>query len=165
MDANLTSSERNLVQTAVQGSFGNVRIAQELRTQWPEEDLKDHDQGLNQSSYWQDDTAAECSPRAEQWKNAELKVRLMELGLGSTTTHLIPRHRADDLGDSTQPCHEEEGGHAGVYFGLGADHHRAGDYDGPAETCHAWRRSMSLPSRTVRIPWGSPIMPAEPMPR
>ena len=44
----------------------------------------------------------------------------MELGLGSTTTHLIPRHRADDLGDSTQPCHEEEGGHAGVYFGLGA---------------------------------------------
>lgn len=31
------------------------RIAQELRTQWPEEDLKDHDQGLKQSSYWQDD--------------------------------------------------------------------------------------------------------------
>jgi len=55
MDANLTSAERNLVQTAVQGNFGSERIAQELRTQWPEEDLKDHDQGLKQSSYWQDD--------------------------------------------------------------------------------------------------------------
>ena len=55
MDANLTSSERNLVQTAVQGNFGSERIAQELRTQWPEEDLKDHDQGLKQSSYWQDE--------------------------------------------------------------------------------------------------------------
>ena len=55
MDANLSSAERNLVQTAVQGNFGSERIAQELRTQWPEEDLKDHDQGLKQSSYWQDE--------------------------------------------------------------------------------------------------------------
>ena len=48
MDANLTSAERNLVQTSVQGNFGSERIAQELRAQWPEEDLKDHDQALEQ---------------------------------------------------------------------------------------------------------------------
>ena len=59
MDANLTSSERNLVQTAVQGDFGSERIAQELRTQWPEEELRDHDQGMKQASYWQDEVDGE----------------------------------------------------------------------------------------------------------
>ncbi|CAL1171479.1 unnamed protein product [Cladocopium goreaui] len=59
MDANLTSSERNLVQTAVQGDFGSERIAQELRTQWPEEELRDHEQGMKQASYWQDEVDGE----------------------------------------------------------------------------------------------------------
>ena len=37
-DSNLTTQEKNLIQTAVAGDFGLMRIAQELRSQWPEDE-------------------------------------------------------------------------------------------------------------------------------
>lgn len=59
MDANLTSAEKNLIQTAVQGNFGSEKIAHELRVQWPEEDLKAHDQAMRQTGYWQEEVEEE----------------------------------------------------------------------------------------------------------
>ena len=53
-DAGLDAQEKNLVQTAVNGNFSADRIAQELRTQWPEEELRKKDQGGRASSLWQD---------------------------------------------------------------------------------------------------------------
>ncbi len=54
-DATLEPHERNLVQTAIRGNFGVHRVAQELRNQWPEEDLKRRDQGARQQGLWQDE--------------------------------------------------------------------------------------------------------------
>ena len=58
-DAGLDAQERNMIQTAVSGNFSAERIAQELRTQWPEEELKRKDQGGRASSMWQDHGDAE----------------------------------------------------------------------------------------------------------
>ena len=53
MDANLDSQERNMIQTAVQGDFSLSRISQELRNQWPEDDLKKRDgSNVKATSYW-----------------------------------------------------------------------------------------------------------------
>ena len=56
-DAGLTSYEKNLIQTAVAGDFSLMRIAQELRSQWTEEDLHKRDQNQKQSGFWQDDVS------------------------------------------------------------------------------------------------------------
>lgn len=52
MDAGLDGHERNMIQTAVNGDFSNQRIAQELRAQWPDEELKRRDQAGRHASYW-----------------------------------------------------------------------------------------------------------------
>ena len=54
-DANLESHERNMIQTAVRNNYTLDRIAQELRSQWPEEDLQRRDNQHRQSGYWQED--------------------------------------------------------------------------------------------------------------
>ena len=52
MDAGLNGHERNMVQTAVNGDFSNQRIAQELRAQWPDDELRKRDQQARQAGYW-----------------------------------------------------------------------------------------------------------------
>jgi hypothetical protein len=51
-DASLDANEKNLIQTAIRGNYGLMRVAQELRSQWPEEELKKRDQGTRQSGMW-----------------------------------------------------------------------------------------------------------------
>ena len=55
MDAGLELSERNMIQTAVQEDFSLQRISQELRRQWPDEELKRRDQAAKFSGFWNDD--------------------------------------------------------------------------------------------------------------
>lgn len=43
-DANLDAGERNMVLAAIKQDFSFARIAQELRHQWPNEDLRRRDQ-------------------------------------------------------------------------------------------------------------------------
>ncbi|CAE7649132.1 unnamed protein product [Symbiodinium sp. CCMP2592] len=50
-DANLTTSERNMVHTALKGNFGLQRVAQELRNQWADADLKRRDQQHRSSGF------------------------------------------------------------------------------------------------------------------
>ena len=56
-DASLDAGEKNLVQTAIRGNFGLMRVAQELRNQWPEDDLRKRDQGARQAGMWAQDEA------------------------------------------------------------------------------------------------------------
>ena len=51
-DANLDAAERNLVLTAVQGDLNLQRIAQELRTQFPENETRRKDSQRRQLGYW-----------------------------------------------------------------------------------------------------------------
>lgn len=55
----LEPRERNLVQTAIRGNLGVQRVAQELRNQWPEEDLKRRDQGARQQGLCQNEVEYE----------------------------------------------------------------------------------------------------------
>lgn len=54
-DASLDASEKNMIQTAIQGNFGLQNVAQELRAQWTEEDLRKRDQGGRQAGLWQEE--------------------------------------------------------------------------------------------------------------
>ena len=58
-DANLTTHERNLIYTALKQDFSLQRVAQELRTQWPETDLKRHDQHHRPSGFMGEDLQAD----------------------------------------------------------------------------------------------------------
>ena len=53
-DATLGSNEKNVVMTALQGNYQLNRVAQELRNQWPEEELRKYDQGSKQQGLWHD---------------------------------------------------------------------------------------------------------------
>ena len=44
-DANLSQTERNLVQTALGGNFDVDKVAQELRNQWSDSEIRHRDQG------------------------------------------------------------------------------------------------------------------------
>eukprot|EP00439_Symbiodinium_sp_Y106_P027518 s3655_g3.t1 len=50
-DAGLTTHERNVVQTALQGDFSLQKVAQELRNQWSGADLLKRESGHRQSGY------------------------------------------------------------------------------------------------------------------
>ena len=54
-DANLDATERNLIQTAINGDFSLDRVAQELRSQFPEHDLQRRDNAQKHSSFWNED--------------------------------------------------------------------------------------------------------------
>ena len=53
-DSGLDSHEKNMIQTAIRGNFSVSRVAQELRNQWPEEDLKRRDQNVKNMGFWQE---------------------------------------------------------------------------------------------------------------
>ena len=59
-DSGLDSHEKNMIRTAVGGDFSVDRIAQELRTQWPEEELKRRDQVGRRSGYMVSKTVVEA---------------------------------------------------------------------------------------------------------
>ena len=48
-DANLSQTEKNLVQTALNGDFDVDKVAQELRNQWSDSELRHRDQGRHGS--------------------------------------------------------------------------------------------------------------------
>ena len=51
-DAGLTTQERNVVQTALQGDFSLQKVAQELRNQWSGSELLKRESGHRQSGYF-----------------------------------------------------------------------------------------------------------------
>ena len=51
-DANLDGPARNMVQTALRNNFSLSKVAQELRNQWPDEEIKKYDQGGKSSGFW-----------------------------------------------------------------------------------------------------------------
>lgn len=53
-DAGLSTNERNLVAASLKQDFAFDRVAQELRNQWPDEDLKKRDLGHHGSGMWMD---------------------------------------------------------------------------------------------------------------
>lgn len=73
-DASLDANERNLIQTAVRGQFTLQRVAQELRPQWPEEELRRRDQGGRQAGLWveDDDDPDSAGPTEEAYHYEEL---------------------------------------------------------------------------------------------
>ena len=50
-DSGLSTNEKNIIQTALQGDFSLQKVAQELRNQWSGGDLARRDHGLRQGSY------------------------------------------------------------------------------------------------------------------
>ena len=64
-DASLDGNERNMVQTALQGDFSLHRVAQELRVQWPEDELRRRDQGNRAGAHWND----EALYGEEEWES------------------------------------------------------------------------------------------------
>ena len=50
-DANLNTQEKNVIITALKGDYAVEREAQELRTQWPEAELKRRDQSYRATSF------------------------------------------------------------------------------------------------------------------
>ena len=59
-DANLSNTERNMILAATKGDYGLQRIAQELRNQWSDEDLRRRDQSHG-SGWWVGDDDYEVS--------------------------------------------------------------------------------------------------------
>ena len=68
-DSGLDSHERNLVQTEVQGDFTLNKVAQSLRAQWPDEELKKRDQASRPAAFYQDtpDEEAQEGLEAQRW--------------------------------------------------------------------------------------------------
>ena len=55
IDAGLDSTARNMIQTALKDDYSVLRVSQELRQQWPDDDLKKFDQQNRGSAYMQDE--------------------------------------------------------------------------------------------------------------
>ena len=56
-DAGLNAQERNMIQTAIGETYTIQRMSQELRTQWPEDDLLRRDQHPHPrtTGYWHEE--------------------------------------------------------------------------------------------------------------
>ena len=54
-DAGLDTGERNMILASIKQDFSFDRVAQELRNQWSDDDLKRRDQSGRHSSWWIDD--------------------------------------------------------------------------------------------------------------
>ena len=59
VDAGLDSTEKNMIQTALQEDYSVQRVARELRLQWPDDDLKKRDQQAKQAGFWNEELDAE----------------------------------------------------------------------------------------------------------
>ena len=57
-DSGLDVHDRNMIQTAVGQELTLQRVSQELRTQWPDHELKRKDQSRRHTGYWGEDQAA-----------------------------------------------------------------------------------------------------------
>ena len=66
-DSGLDVHDRNLVQTAVGSNFSLQRVSQELRTQWPDHELKRRDQGQRHSGYWGEQPETSGEEEAEEY--------------------------------------------------------------------------------------------------
>ena len=66
IDAGLDSTSRNMVQTALKDDCQMSRVSQELRQQWPDDDLKKSDQQNKGTAYLQDEVDAV----EEEWPDA-----------------------------------------------------------------------------------------------
>ncbi|CAE7660472.1 RE1, partial [Symbiodinium sp. CCMP2456] len=71
-DANLSTSERNMIFTALKGEFSVVRVAQELRNQWTETDLKKRDQHYKGSGFLGETGEDEDFEIQEAWQTGEM---------------------------------------------------------------------------------------------
>ena len=60
-DAGLEAHERNMVMTALKNDFSVERVAQELRNQWPDHNLRHRDQGTRGSAWAAEDVPGEDS--------------------------------------------------------------------------------------------------------
>ena len=54
VDSGLDTGERNMILASLKQNFSFDRVAQELRNQWSDEDLRRKDQSSRQSSWWAD---------------------------------------------------------------------------------------------------------------
>ena len=54
-DAGLDTHERQVIQTALHGDYSQARVAQELRSQWPEQDLRKRDSNKKQHGFLGED--------------------------------------------------------------------------------------------------------------
>ena len=87
-DSGLDSQEKNLIQTAVGGNYALDRIAQELRTQWPDDELRRRDQQHRHSNYWQDEVEEEHD-EDEDVRAAFTADALMSEGMNETGIALM----------------------------------------------------------------------------
>lgn len=58
-DSGVSNSEKNMIQTAIGEHFNVQRVAQELRNQWSDEDVRRRDQTSRPVAYWQDEETKE----------------------------------------------------------------------------------------------------------
>ncbi|OLP88369.1 hypothetical protein AK812_SmicGene30299 [Symbiodinium microadriaticum] len=70
-DANLSTGERNMVFTALKGEFSVLKVAQELRNQWTEGDLKKRDQHYKGSGFLGEIEDDEAIENQEAWQAGE----------------------------------------------------------------------------------------------
>ena len=76
-DANLDVSERNIIQTALRGDYSLQRVAQELRSQWPEAELRRRDHGSRQGGYFGVEDEEE-NPEDETYGNYDESILVAE---------------------------------------------------------------------------------------
>ncbi|CAE7633802.1 RE1, partial [Symbiodinium sp. CCMP2456] len=70
-DANLSTGERNMIFTALKGEFSVLKVAQELRNQWTETDLKKRDQHYKGSGFLGEAGEDEDNEQQEAWQAGE----------------------------------------------------------------------------------------------
>ena len=74
-----------MIQTAVAGDFSLLRIAQELRTQWPEDELAHRDNNQKHSGFWHDDVVSEDDEPNPMTASALVSEGMNEEGLALAT--------------------------------------------------------------------------------
>ena len=74
-----------MIQTAVAGDFSLLRIAQELRTQWPEDDLVQRDNNQKHSGFWHDDAFSDDDEPNHMSANALVNEGMNDEGLALVT--------------------------------------------------------------------------------
>eukprot|EP00435_Cladocopium_sp_Y103_P051939 s94_g16.t1 len=72
IDAGLDSTSRNMIQTALKDDYRIHRVAQELRQQWPDEDLKKFDHQNKGTAYLQDEVDEADEDWPEAWAADDL---------------------------------------------------------------------------------------------
>ena len=87
-DSGLETSEKNLILAALKGECSFDRVAQELRNQWSEDDLKRRDQGGRSVSAWMADEGTEQDPFEEDQHSPDMNY-FMQSGMNAEGMALI----------------------------------------------------------------------------